>query len=240
MKKYKTELHCHTGDVSNCAEETAEYIVSRYLEAGYTSLVVTNHMSASTFHSPKYQKYLEKSGKSDLWQTKIDFFMTGYENMISAAKGRLHILLGMEFCSFISPPNDYLVYGVCEKWLRENDAIPEMKIKEMSQCVHQAGMMIFQAHPFRNDMRITDPKYLDGVEVYNGHIFHKSRNSIAQAWADFHHLKGTSGSDFHESRHGCCGGIVTEFPIETNEQLLAVLQSGSYELIRDYDFGRSE
>ena len=65
--KFKTELHCHTGDVSNCGQETAEYIVSRYLEAGYTSLVVANHMSYYTFvgSRKKYSNFLEKTQKSD-------------------------------------------------------------------------------------------------------------------------------------------------------------------------------
>ena len=87
--KYKTELHCHTGDVSNCGKETAEYIVSRYIEAGYTSLVVANHMSFYTFTGSrkKYPEYLEKTGKSDCWQSKVDFFMTGYENLVKAADG---------------------------------------------------------------------------------------------------------------------------------------------------------
>ena len=46
---YKYELHCHTGDVSQCAKISPEELVRRYDKAGYSGLVVTNHFSPSTF-----------------------------------------------------------------------------------------------------------------------------------------------------------------------------------------------
>ena len=236
--KFKTELHCHTGDVSNCGQENAEYIVSRYIEAGYTSLVVANHMSYYTFVGSrnKYPAFLEKTGKVDSWQSKVDFFMMGYENLLKAANGKLNIILGMEFRDF-NPKveNDYLVFGVTEEWLRASEKITQMHIKEMSEYVHESGMLIYQAHPFRNSMSIIKPEYLDGIEVFNGHIFHNSRNQVASLWADIHGLKRTSGTDFHEKRHICCGGILTDTPIETTEQLLDTLKNESYELMIDYE-----
>ena len=236
--KFKTELHCHTGHVSNCGKCDAEYIISRYLEAGYTSLMVADHMSYYTFTGSrnKYPDYLEKTGKTDCWQSKVDFFLTGYQNLIKAADGRMNIILGMEFRDF-NPKiaNDYLVFGVTEEWLRKSECITEMHIKEMSEYVHQSGMLIYQAHPFRNDMTVTDPKYLDGVEVFNGHQFHASRNRVAVLWADIHGLKRTSGTDFHEPRHICCGGILTDEPVKTPEQLVEILKNESYELMTDYE-----
>lgn len=236
--KFKTELHCHTGDVSNCGKENAEYIVSRYIEAGYTSLVVANHMSRFTFTGSrnKYPEFLEATGKTDCWQSKVDFFMTGYENLVKAADGRLNIILGMEFRDFNSSlENDYLVFGVTEEWLRASEKITEMNIKEMSAYVHESGKLIYQAHPFRNGMTVIDPKYLDGIEVFNGHHLHRSRNRVATLWADIHGLKRTSGTDFHEKVHFCCGGILTDFPIETTDQLVETLKTESYELITDYE-----
>ena len=236
--KFKTELHCHTGDVSNCGKESAEYIVEKYLEAGYTSLVVANHMSVHTFNGKrgKYAEFLNNTKKSDCWQTKMDFFMLGYENLVRAAKGRLHIILGMEWKDFTCDnANDYLVFGITEEWLRASEKISNMNIKEMSAYLHEFGMMIYQAHPFRNDIKIVNPKYLDGIETFNGHWEHSSRNKIADAWADIHGLKKTSGSDFHEKSHICCGGILTCEPITNGAQLLETLKNESYELMIDYE-----
>ena len=236
--KFKTELHCHTGHVSNCGEEVAEYIVERYLEAGYTSLMVADHMSPYTFDGTygKYCEYLKATGKEDSWQTKIDFFLTGYENLVKAAAGRLNIILGMEWREFNSKiANDYLVFGVTEEWLRASETISHLKAREMSDFLHQSGMLLFQAHPFRNGMTIINPKYLDGIEVFNGHNVHQSRNKIAAMWADIHGLKRSSGSDFHEAAHVCCGGILTDTPIKNASKLLEVLKSENYELLVNYD-----
>ena len=239
--KFKTELHCHTGHVSNCGEETAEYIVERYLEAGYTSLMVADHMSPYTFNGKhgKYCEYLKSTGKEDIWQTKIDFFLTGYENLVKAAAGRLNIILGMEWREFDPKiANDYLVFGVTEEWLRASEIISSLNTREMSDYLHESGMLLFQAHPFRNGMTIIKPKYLDGIEVFNGHNVHQSRNKIAAMWADMYGLKRSSGSDFHEAAHVCCGGILTDSPIKNAAELLEVLKSENYELLVDYDIAK--
>lgn len=49
--------------------------------------------------------------------------------------------------------------------------------------------MIYQAHPFRFGMKITNVKYLDGIEVCNRNIEHDSHNDIAALWAEKFGLK---------------------------------------------------
>lgn len=230
---FKTELHCHSGDVSNCSDVSAEYIVERYVAAGYSTVVLTNHFSKHTFGSKKYIKFLEENGIGDSWDSKVDFFMSGYFHLKNAAKGKLNIILGMEFSPFQGTCNDYLIHGITEEWLRASECILSFSVSEMSEYVHASSFLIYQAHPFRNEMTVKRPEYFDGYEVYNGHIFHHSRNSIANAWADLHGKKKISGSDFHESRHIPCAGITTSVPIETSEQLLGTLSGEDYELIRD-------
>lgn len=58
--------------------------------------------------------------------------------------------------------------------------------------------MIYQAHPFRFGMKITNVKYLDGIEVCNRNIEHDSHNDIAALWAEKFGLKKTAGSDHHQ------------------------------------------
>ena len=41
--KFKTELHCHSRDGSGCSSESAEEIVQKYLDRGYSTLCLTNH-----------------------------------------------------------------------------------------------------------------------------------------------------------------------------------------------------
>ena len=51
-KKYKTELHCHTVEMSGCASETAAAMIDKYVACGYTTVVLTNHCEHSRIHAP--------------------------------------------------------------------------------------------------------------------------------------------------------------------------------------------
>ena len=94
--------------------------------------------------------------------------------------------------------------------------------------IHESGGMIFAAHPFRDNMTVLDPTGLDGVEVFNAHAGHDSRNELAFAFARHHGLTGIAGSDFHHEWNTPSAGIMTPEPITTNEELLATLRSGTF------------
>ena len=224
---YKTELHCHSGVVSACGHLSPERIVERYVEQGYTTLVITDHMSRSTFEMGNY-------GGEDDWNRKIDFFLNSYKLLQQAAAGKLNILLGMEVRIDKHHATDYLGYGVTEDFLRAHTGLLSYHLKDFSKAVRQAGMLLVQAHPFRDHMVVTPPRYLDGVEIYNGHVMHPAfRNRMAAAWAEHYDLIPTSGSDLHTEDMMISGGIETDEPIKTNEQLLDVLRSRSYNILRN-------
>ncbi len=222
---YKTELHAHTSETSNCGEVSAAGLVEAYIKNGYSTVVITDHLSTHTYFKYDYD--------SMSWDEKIDVFVRGYKAAVEAAKGRLNVLFGMElrFDSSYSP-NDYLVFGIDESFLRNNKELIDMNIKSFSKLAHENGLLVFQAHPFRTDMAIVNPKYLDGIEVYNACVRHNSNNDIALAWAEKYKLRQSSGSDFHKPGDEAHAGIITETEIKSNEDLIKVLLSGNYELIR--------
>lgn len=222
---FKTELHVHSASVSNCATVFEEDIVERYIAAGYTSLVLTNHLSRFTYKNKRFDH------SSDPWDKKIDYYMNGLERMRAAAGDRIHILLGVELRSNLDE-NDYLIHGIDEAFLRSFPEIMDTPLPDVIARVHEAGGLFFQAHPFRNSMRVTKPSLLDGIEVYNGHSGQESRNDIANLWADKFGLMKISGTDYHHDDHTIGAGIGTEQPILDNRQLVEVLRSGDYTLIR--------
>ena len=228
---YKTELHCHTSESSKCALETPERVVERYLDAGYSTLVITNHINHSTYACDRFEKYLSENGFEDTWDHRVDYFVRDYNRAVKAANGKLNIILGLELRLIADTPNDYLIYGVTEEWLRNSEMVRHIKIKELSQYVRESGLLIYQAHPFRNGITIVKPSLLDGYEVFNGNLGHDSRNDIAEAWAKKFDLPGISGSDLHKSHHVICAGIETDFPITNNEELLQALKEQNYKLI---------
>ena len=222
---FKTEMHCHSCTVSACADITPAQIVEKYLEHGYTTVVVADHLSPFTFG----KRY---TGGED-WQEKIDYYMEGVRALREAAAGKLHVLQGCEL-RIEACDSDFLVYGMTEDFMRQNpDLLQIPKVKEMCARLREAGFLVFQAHPFRNGMTVTNPDYLDGIEVYNAHARHNSRNDIAEMWAKRYKLLPISGSDMHHDYDLPGGGILTDEPIESMEQLLRILREGRYTLVRE-------
>lgn len=225
MRMFYTELHAHTAETSRCAKDSAETLVENYKKAGYRTVVITDHLSPSTFEAYK--------SKSLSWDEKIDIFLRGYHAAKQAAGADLNILLGMELrFDRRGNINDYLVYGVTEEFLRKSGDLLQMRLPSFSKLAHQNRLLVFQAHPFRNGMKIVNPEHLDGIEVYNACIRHNSRNGIAQRWARLHHLRGTSGSDYHRTEDTARGGILTASEIRSNDELLRILSEQNYTLVK--------
>lgn len=212
---YYTELHAHTKEVSPCAELSAQDVAERYIADGYTTVSVSNH----------YCDYVIDNAGST-WEEKIEHYLSGYRLMREYAKGRLNVLLGCEL-RFAGSWNDYLIFGLSEEFLISHPDLHKMNLPSFSELAHENGLLIVQAHPFRNGMTVVDPKYLDGVEVFNGHIGHDSRNRIADAWAKKYGLLRTSGTDFHHPHQRGIAGIMTDAPVVCEQQLRDIIKTGS-------------
>ena len=223
MKKYLYEMHFHTKNTSNCANVKAEIAVEEYIKAGYDGIIVTDHLSPSTFM--KYGRELLP------WKKKIDFFLRGYNEAKRTANGRISVLLGMELrFRTTEGENDYLVYGINEDFLYNTPEILNMNSRTFYELAEKNGFLVFQAHPFRVGMKVTNPKYLDGVEIFNGNPRHNSSNDIAEMWAKKYCLLVTSGSDYHEIEDLGSGGIWFNKEITDNKTLVEELLKQDYEL----------
>ena len=217
--KYKTELHCHSRDASGCSHESAEGIAEKYIKAGYTTVFLTNHFAPS-------------GGDDENWEAKIEKRYRALELLKNAAGDKLNILMGLEF-RFVQNSNDYLVFGFDRDYLISRRDILKMGIHSFTKMAREDGILTIQAHPFRFGMMVTNPNDVDGIEIFNGHPGHNSNNDIAEAWAKKYGKIMTSGTDHHDPEHLPRGGILTDFPITGEKQLIEVLKSGEYELIRE-------
>ena len=216
--KFKTEMHCHTQESSlRCGKIPTKDVVEAYINADYSTLVLTNHFGA------KHET--DKGNNHD-----IEIFLKSYEIAKDAAKGRINIILGMEI-NLSENKNDYLIYGITEDFIYKNPHMYKLRIEDFSAFIHENGLLIYQAHPFRNHMTVVYPAFLDGIEVYNAHPRHDSRNSISKAWAELYDIKTISGSDTHQPPDLARGGILTETEITNSDELLDVLKNNNYELI---------
>lgn len=218
---FKTELHCHCKEISLCADANVDIVAQKYLDAGYSTIVLTNHFNYDTIRNRDYKDYADF----------LDQYIDAAEKLQNRVGDQIKILLGMEI-RFSNNWNDYLVYGVTPEFLRENLNILDMSLNTFHELVNQHGMLLFQAHPFRFGMTTTNPQCLDGIESHNGHPHHNSNNDIAEVWAEKYKLLRSAGSDYHHEWDNPTSGIITERPILTQEDLLSVLRSGSFEIIR--------
>ena len=217
---YKTETNCHTSEVSRCANENAADTVSKYVDAGYDTVVLTNHISDSTeaFRVGDYDKGIED-------------FIKGYHIFKDTAKGKLNALLGAEVRLRDRGRNDYLLFGTTEEFLRAHANIIDYSPKDLHAVCSENGILVVQAHPFRVGMKISRVQDLDGIEVFNGSSGHEAHNDIADKWANYYHLIKTAGSDHHNTSDQPMCGIQTTAPIETNDDLVAVLKTNDYRLL---------
>lgn len=215
---YLTELHAHTSEVSRCAHMDATGVVDRYLDAGYTTLVISNHFNNFT---------LDTAGSD--WNLRAEYYLRAWRRAKEHAAGRMHILLGMEI-RFPENCNDYLVFGLDEQYLLSHPFLYDMNLHDFSETVRADGLLVIQAHPFRSGMTVMRPELLDGYEVFNGAVTHDSRNPIACAWCRLHGKIPTSGSDFHNPDSVIDAGILTDEPVTDMTQLCGILRSGTYTL----------
>ena len=181
------EIHCHTSESSACAKVDAVSVVRIHKKAGFEGICITDH-----YHKEFHEKY----GGLDAKEI-IDKYLLGYR--LAVAEGKrigLKVLLGMEI-RFPGSPNDYLVYGITENMFYENPYMFEMGIEGFSLMARASGLLLIQAHPFRDNMVRIEPTLLDGVETINGNMRHNSNNHISEKYANENNLMKLSGSDFH-------------------------------------------
>lgn len=198
MKKYLYDLHIHTSESSGCGETCAADIVARYKGLGYDGIVITDHVGASALRN-----------RGETYDEKITNVLKGYRAAKALEDENFTVILGMEL-RFLENDNDYLIYGIDEEFMRRVNLTEFEKPEDFVAVAKENNLAFFQAHPFRDGMTVLNPTILDGIEVYNGHGGHDSRNDIALCWAKKFGVRMISGSDFHYVSKAEPGGVYFE------------------------------
>ncbi|MBR5552468.1 MAG: PHP domain-containing protein [Clostridia bacterium] len=221
----KFELHVHTRECDLYAVSHAADIVKLYHDAGYEGLVITDHYFE--FFSDWFADELVGLSARDIAKRRLKGY---YEAKNEGEKLGFTVLAGAEV-RFDGTINDYLVYGADEEFFLSCPVLNELKNLDELKSVLPSDALIVQAHPFRNKMTVCDPTPLFGIEVYNGGT-EPFRNEMAEIFASHYEKAMTSGSDFHSPAALGRGGIFCEKKIKTPKDLVDVLKSGDYRLIK--------
>lgn len=219
---FKTETHLHVAEVSNCSKVKAAEMVKLYMEAGYKTLFVTDHLSPA---------YLGSLGDIS-WADKVTVFLSGYfkASAVSSKYG-VNVIFGAEI-SLKDCPNHYLAYGITREFLNAHPNICEMTPEELFLATRGSGILLVQAHPYRDGRSYPTPDCVDGIEIYNSNPRHQDYYDRCEELAREHGLYVTGGSDAHRLDDYGLGGIMTECEIKSAEDLIDAVKNGNAVIIR--------
>jgi predicted metal-dependent phosphoesterase TrpH len=217
MNKYKFDAHIHTSETSPCGRIKGSEMVHLYKKAGYSGVIVTDH-----YHDGFFEALFDSNVS---WEERVDCFYKGYLSAYNEGKKiGINVILGMEI-NFAPFDIDYLVYGVDEIFLKENEKLYYLNLGTFRELIKNKDILLYQAHPYRTPITPADPSLLDGVEVYNGNPRHVSGNKPAYEFAVKNKLKMISGSDFHEIGDTARGGILLPENIDNEKDLVQILKN---------------
>lgn len=175
--------------------------------------------------SPGYEKQGDRSRKE-----KTDLFFAGYEAVKQAAEPYGITVLPSAELQLDGSPNHYLLYGFERSFFLREDLFT-LTPAALHAYAAANGVLLVQAHPFRDGKNIPVPDCVDGVEAYNSNPRHENFTKKTLALAKAHGLLITAGSDSHRSEDVARTGILTPKRIETAADYISALRTGAYRVI---------
>lgn len=226
---YLYEMHQHTARCSACASVSPTDIVRALKADGFAGMVLTNHFFYGNTGIRRHQR----------WED----FVRPYEEQYLEAKAvgdqlDFDVLFGLE--EGVGGGKEVLIYGITPAFLyahpelREGGSTEE-RLTRLIDLVHEAGGLVYQAHPFRVRDYIAEPwkplpaHLLDGVEGYNASNS-PVENLRAIKHAEDHDLPIIAGSDAHTALFPGRYGIACSHRLSTEQALVQALAQGDYAL----------
>lgn len=217
MKGYLYETHLHTSQASACGKVQGADYIDYMMRRGFHGMIVTDHFFNG---NSAVEKTLP-------WKERIDRYASGYHDALEAAKGKdFDVLFGVEY-NFKG--DEYLIYGIDEAWLKENEDIMSLSRSGVYERVHQTDAIMIHAHPYRergylSDIKLT-PSICDGIEVYNA-ANPDYQNALGYAYAKRLKLPVTAGSDIHYFFDGAMGGMLLPHRIGDISGYVSAVRAG--------------
>lgn len=227
MKTYKYQMHTHTAPCSLCASMTPEELAEALNEGGYQGCVMTNHFMMGNTGIDRALS----------WNDFVKQYELDYMACKEAAdKYDKDVIFGIE--ENVHEMLEVIFYGVTPDMLYEHPELAGADYKTWYEVMHSYGVLCIQAHPFRDRGYIPQPgmlplEYIDGIEVYNVCNTEKNNEDAETYIKDHPELLLTSGADAHGAHLVCVSGIEVKKRIRDGKDLVEVLKSGEYRLLKE-------
>lgn len=204
----------HTYPVSSCSKLSPVEQVRLFKEAGYDTIIVSDHFSPHHF---------KKLGEHLTFAEKVDKLCDAY--LEAKAEGDcigLTVLFSVEL-SFHK--NHYLLYGVTREFLKLREDIFDIDIDELYAHLKAHGVTIIQAHSHRAEKCVPHPHHVDGFEI-NCCLRKDNYNERTMQVAKEYGLPLTIGSDCHRPEDVGVSATLSEEKITSVEQYLELMRTG--------------
>jgi predicted metal-dependent phosphoesterase TrpH len=182
----------------------------------YAGLCVTNHFGGR---------------KEQPWNERVELLYNAYKEALDEGESlSVDVFFGWEYSC--SHAQDYLTYGLDERWLYAHPEIQDMTTCEYLDFARSSGGLIVHAHPFREDKIGTislRPHHVDAVEVINTGRPDEV-NRLAAQYAENYNLPRFAGSDTHSANKEKFAGICFSKRIAGIHDMIARFKNGEGEL----------
>ena len=205
----KIDPHVHSNEISRCSHVTCEQIIDQKIELGYKGAVLTNHCQEWYYPEEEHKNYIEQV---------IEDFNRG---KAYADKKGFRFYLGLEVSLHEPHYADWLLYGVTEEFLRKTPCLYKLSQKELFQLCEENGVLLVQAHPFRQSP--CDPNFMHGVEI-NCSDGDLDKIPLVEEFASRHDLFVTCGTDYHFIERTYHGGIYLPDTCQTAADIAAYIR----------------
>ena len=214
----KIDPHVHTKGISLCSRVNYRDAIDEKKRAGYDALVLTNHCQ------PWYYQEHERLD----WVQK---FLTEYNQAKNYGRAQgLKVFLGVEVSVSVPHWCDFLLYGVNEDFFYSSRSLFDLSQSQLFEYCNLNGVVMVQAHPFREGHSPADPEFMHGVEI-NLRPLDFLKREMVEEFAKKHNLLITCGSDYHSVLQDEFGGMIipdsitdsfemAKFLLESNETTL--------------------
>lgn len=223
---FRYEMHIHSKPCSGGGDDIRRQI-DVLIERGYTGMVITNHFY---YGDTRIDRGLP-------WEEFVDAYRQDYLNGLEYARERdFDLYFGIE--EHVGEGLEVLCYGISPDLLAAHPELREPRVEDYIRLVHEAGGLIFQAHPYRDRYYIPNPgplpclDELDGIEVYNAANYPEENERAAALAAERGLRCTTAGSDGHHCDSCGFGGIELYERPRDYAEFIEMIRAGRYEIYR--------
>ncbi len=193
-KVLRIDTHVHSSGISLCSQLDYKQIISEKKKMGYDGIILMNHCQKWYYPPEEHASFIER-------------LIAEYRAAAEYAQTQdFQVWLGIEVTLHEPHYADWLLFGVTEAFLRSSSCLYQLKQKELFEYCNRCGILMVQAHAFREGHSPCNPEYMHGIEI---NCNERDIDNIAkvEAFAAEHKLMVTCGVDYHQVSHDYLGGM---------------------------------